>query len=65
MNLEFLPPNEIEKQRSAWFAEHAKPDMTMAEALELNAQIVTLFPKTDEERRQKAEDMENMPEFVL
>jgi hypothetical protein len=28
MSMEFLPPAEIQKQRSTWFKQHAKPGMT-------------------------------------
>lgn len=65
MNLEFLPPTEIEKRRTAWFAEHAKPGMTINEYWRLNEKVCQLFPRTDEERRRKAEAMANIPEFVL
>jgi hypothetical protein len=60
-----LPQTEIKKKRAAWWEKHFKPGMTITEVFELNARIMSLFPKTDEERRQKAEDLENMPEFVL
>jgi hypothetical protein len=45
--------------------ENFKPGMTIADAFQLNEQLLRLFPTTDEERRQKAEAMANMPEFVL
>jgi hypothetical protein len=65
MSLEFLPPTEIEKQRTAWFAERTKPGMTTDEYWQLNEDIYQFFPRTDEERRQKAEALANIPEFVL
>ena len=65
MNLEFLPPTEIEKQRSAWFKQRAKPGMTMDEFIRLNDEALHLFPRTEEERRQKTESLMAMPEFVL
>ena len=37
----------------------------MSEVFDLNEQLISLFPMTDEERKQKAKDMENIPEFVL
>jgi len=65
MNLEFLPPTEIEKQRSAWFAAHAKPGMTIDEFLRLNEEVHRLYPRTAEERQRKTESLMTMPEFVL
>ena len=65
MSLEFLPPTKNEQQRSAWFAERAKPGMTMDEYLRLNEECLQLFPPTNEERRRKAESLMAMPEFVL
>jgi hypothetical protein len=65
MNLKFLPPTEIEKQRSVWFADHAKPGMTMDDCLRLNDEALRLFPRTEEERRRKTESLMAMPEFVL
>jgi hypothetical protein len=35
MSLEFLPPIETEKQRSAWFADRAKPGMTFEQIVRL------------------------------
>ena len=65
MNLEFLPPTEIEKHRSAWFAERAKPGMKMDEFWRLNEEVHRLFPTTAEERQQKFERLKDIPEFVL
>jgi hypothetical protein len=65
MSLELLPPTEIEKQRSAWFAERAKPGMTMNECWRLNKKALRLFPRTNEERQRKTESLMAMPEFVL
>jgi hypothetical protein len=65
MKLELIPPTEIEQKRAAWFAAHAKPEMTMGKYFQLNEEVHRLYPRTDEERRQKAEAMANMPEFVL
>ena len=65
MNLKFLPPTEIEKQRSVWFADRAKPGMTMDDCLRLNDEALRLFPRTEEERRRKTESLMAMPEFVL
>ena len=65
MNLEFLPPTEIEKQRTAWFAARAKSGMTSDEYWRLNEEAYRLFPRTDEERQRKTERLKAMPEFVL
>ena len=65
MNSEFLPPTEVEKQRSEWFAERAKPGMAFEEVIRLNDKALHLFPPTEEEHRQKTEDLMAMPEFVL
>ena len=65
MKREFIPPTEIEKQRSAWFREHAKPGMAFSEFIWLNDEALHLYPRTEEERRQKTESLMAMPEFVL
>jgi hypothetical protein len=65
MSLQFLPPTEIEKQRSAWFAERAKPSMAFDAFIRLNNEALRLFPRNDEERRKKMESLMAMPEFVL
>jgi hypothetical protein len=65
MSLEFLPRTEIEMQRSAWFAEHAKPGTPMDEFIRLNDEALRLFPPSQEERRLKTESLKAMPEFVL
>ena len=65
MNTEFVPPTEIEKQRNQWFKQRAKPGMTMDEFIRLNNEALRLFPRTEEERRQKMEHLMAMPEFVL
>jgi len=51
--MEFLPPTEIEKARSAWFAERANPGMTFDTVIRLNDEALRLFPRTEEERRLK------------
>lgn len=65
MKLAFTPPTEAEQQRNAWFAEHAKPGMTMDEYWRLNEEVHHLFPTTAEERQQKFERLKAMQEFVL
>jgi hypothetical protein len=65
MSLEFLPPTEIEKQRAAWFTKRTKPGMTMDDFLRLNEEVYQLFPQTPQERQQKFEMLQAMPEFVL
>jgi hypothetical protein len=65
MKTEFVPPTEIERQRSAWFKQRAKPGMTTDEFIKLNDEALHLFPRTDEERREKTESLMAMPEFVL
>jgi hypothetical protein len=65
MNLEFLPPNEIEKQRNDWFRQRAKPGITFDEFIRLNDEVFNLYPRTEEERRRKTESLEAMQEFVL
>jgi hypothetical protein len=63
--MKIIPQTEIEKKRTAWWSEHSEPGMSMSEVFDLNEQLISLFPMTDEERKQKAKDMENIPEFVL
>ena len=65
MKTEYVPTTEIEKQRSAWFKERVKPSMTLEESVRLNDEALHLFPRTEEERRQKTESLMAMPEFVL
>jgi hypothetical protein len=65
MKLEYVPPTEIEKQRSEWFAKHAKPGLTMDEFACLNDEALRLFPVTQEEREEKTRYLESIPEFVL
>jgi hypothetical protein len=65
MNLEFEPPTELEKQRDKYFAELAKPGMTMDELVRVNDEVLRMFPVTLEERRLKKESLMAMPEFVL
>jgi hypothetical protein len=65
MSMEFVPSTEIEKQRSAWFAERAKPNMSLDEYWRLNQEAYRLFPRTAEERQQKFERLKGIPEFVL
>jgi methionine aminopeptidase len=65
MKTEFVPPTEIEKQRNAWFKQRAKPGMTFEDCIRLNDEALHLFPSTEEERRQKTENLIAMPEFVL
>lgn len=59
------PQTEIEKKRAAWWAEHVKPGMSFSEAVQLNDELLKLYPPTREEREQKTRDLEAMPEFVL
>jgi hypothetical protein len=65
MKMEFVPPTEIEKQRSARFVEHFKPEMSTGERFQLLDQCRMLFPPTQEERRRKTESLMAIPEFVL
>ncbi len=65
MKMEYIPPTEIERQRSAWFKERAKPGMTFEEVVRLNDEALHLFPPTEKERRRKTESLMAMPEFVL
>jgi hypothetical protein len=60
-----LPQTEIEKKRAAWWAENFKPGMTTADVFQLNEQIISLFPATNEERARKTKDWEGVPGFVL
>jgi hypothetical protein len=60
-----IPQTEIEKKRAAWWAEHYKIGMSFSELCQLNEQLICLFPMTEEERKQRAEEMENLPAFVL
>lgn len=59
------PQTEIEKKRAAWWAEYAKPGTTFSEAVQLNDELIRLYPPTKEEREQKTRDLEAMPAFVL
>jgi hypothetical protein len=65
MKTELKPPTEIRQQRSAWFKKHVKPGMRTEEIFRLNDEARRLFPRTEEERRQKTESLMAMPEFVL
>jgi len=65
MSLEFLPPTEIETQRSAWFAQHPKPGMTLDEYLRLHEEALRQFPRTKEERQRKTESLMALPEFAF
>jgi hypothetical protein len=65
MKEQSAPPIDIRQQRSAWFKERVKPGMTFDEAIRLNEEALSLFPVTEEERRQKFEDLRALPEFVL
>ena len=56
---------EMDKKRQAWWNEHYKPRMSFQEVLALNEEIIGLFPMTEEERKQRWEEMKDMPEFVL
>ena len=60
-----LPQTEIEKKRAAWWTEHVKQGMSFSEFVQLNEERIRLFPLTEEERKQRAKDMEGMVEFVL
>jgi len=59
------PQTEIEKQRADWWAEHYKPGMSRDDALRLIPQLISLYPQTKEEWKQKAKDSKGVPEFVL
>lgn len=65
MKLEYIPLTEIEKQRSDCFKQRMKPGMTIAEVMELNDEILHMFPPTQEERQLKFERLKGIPEFVL
>jgi hypothetical protein len=65
MDLEFEPATELEKQRTAYFAELATPNMTLDECYRINLEVLRKFPITPEERQRKFERMKDMPEFVL
>ena len=60
-----MPETSIEKQRSAWWAEHYKPGMSVESLFRINEELIVLFPMTSEEREQRAEGLESVPEFVL
>jgi hypothetical protein len=63
--MQIPPQTEIEKLRAAWWAEHFKARMAVADAIRLNSELLTLFPKTLEERNWKAKEWSGMPEFAL
>jgi hypothetical protein len=65
MNLELDWRTELEKQRDAYFAERAKPGMTIDEVMQLNDEVFRRFPITLEERQRKFESLKAIPEFVL
>jgi hypothetical protein len=56
---------ELQKLRSAMFAELYKKGMSLNEVFEINEQVRLRYPVTEEERRQKTESLMRMPEFVL
>jgi len=59
------PQTEIEKKRAGCWAEHYKPGMSLNEIFRLNEELISLFPMTQEEREQRANEMEDAVEFVL
>ena len=61
----FPPQTGIEKKRATWWAGHIRPGMPRDEVFRLIEELMTLFPKTSQEREQKAKDWESVPEFVL
>jgi len=65
MDLEFDPSTELQKRRAAYFAQLAKPGMTMGEFITVNTEVLRKFPVAAEERQQKFEGFRAMPEFVL
>jgi hypothetical protein len=52
-------------KRTAWWVERFKPGMPRDEVFRLIEELVTLFPKTNAEREQKAKDWQGVPEFIL
>lgn len=65
MELEYIPPTEIGRQRHAWYKQRAKPSMSFEENFRLNEEALRLFPASEEERRLKTKSLLAMPEFVL
>lgn len=65
LNIEIPEPTELEKQRAAWFAERARPGMSMTDYCELNDEVRRLYPFTPEEWDRKRESRKDIPEFVL
>jgi hypothetical protein len=65
METKYIPKIESERQRIEWFNAHLKPGMNTNEVLALNDQARRLFPVSDEERRDRAEYLKRIPEFVL
>jgi hypothetical protein len=65
MKRQSTPSPDVRQQRSTWFKEHVRPGMSTEEVFRLNEEALRLFPRTEEERRQKAESLMAMPEFVL
>ena len=59
-----LRQTEIEKHRIAWWAEHYKPGMSFSEVVHLNEELAGSSPVTQEERDQRAKELEGVPEFV-
>lgn len=59
------PQTEIEKKRTKWWVEHYKLGMSPDAVSKLNEELMGLYPKTQEERAQKAKDWQGVPEFVL
>jgi hypothetical protein len=57
---------ESERNRSAWWAEKTAGRLvSTSESFRLIEESIRRFPVTPEEREQRAQDMEGMPEFVL
>jgi len=56
---------EIERRRAEWWAEHYQPGMPRDEVFRLIEKLIGLFPMTEEEREQRAKEMQGVPEFVL
>jgi len=60
-----FPQTEIQKLRAAMWAELYKKGMPLEAVWRINDQKRQKYPVTEEERREKAESLMRMPEFVL
>jgi len=59
------PQTEINRKREALWSQHFRPGIPLEEVFRLNAMIISLYPKTPEERDEEAKGWEGVPAFEL